>query len=136
MKAETYQELKTRTGKEIADFPMAFAFSAKQLEEALAKLEATKDEVVSIGSGGIVRKTDSAAFVAMFERHESERIAAFKHDSTLIEAICYELGNHEYSYTGDPSDALDALGITLDDKRTAKCFKFARDKYLAACEDY
>jgi hypothetical protein len=27
----------------------------------------------------------------------------------------YELGNHEYSYTGDIDETLDALGFTIED---------------------
>ena len=135
MKTETYQELKTRWGKEINAFPMAFAFSNEQLKEVLVNLETTIEEVVSIGSGGIIRKTDLVAYEALFERIGVERVAAFENNVVLIEAIRHELGNHEYIYTSDPTDALNALEITLDDERTATCFKIARAQYLYACEE-
>jgi hypothetical protein len=32
----------------------------------------------------------------------------------LESALRYELNNHEYIYTHDPSDALSALGLDLD----------------------
>ena len=52
----------------------------------------------------------------MFARHRKEleeAIAADKAgDNFIYEMFLTELSNHEYSYTGDVQDTLDALGIT------------------------
>ena len=38
-----------------------------------------------------------------------------KEEKFLLEALAYELRNHEYCITYDPSDALDALGLKRED---------------------
>lgn len=52
----------------------------------------------------------------MFARHRKEleeAIAADKAgDNFIYEMFLTELSNHEYGYTGDVQDTLDALGIT------------------------
>ena len=41
-----------------------------------------------------------------------------KDEKELINAIAYELNNHEYGYTGDIEPALEALGLTKDEVNT------------------
>ena len=73
MEKQTYMDLKKRHEKEVADFPIAYAFNDEQLEEALTKLGATRREVVTIfGHGDIVKKTDAKAFIDMLKRHSKE----------------------------------------------------------------
>lgn len=116
----TYKELKDRQQAEINDFPFIWAFNEKQLADGMRKLglnpDTDKDKLCSIGAGGVIRKTDAEAMRTMFDRHRrelQEAIAADKTGEGFIYDMFYtELANHEYSYTGDPTDALDALGIT------------------------
>lgn len=44
MKAQAYLDMTKRQQQELTDFPIAYAFNEKQLEEALEKLGATKEE--------------------------------------------------------------------------------------------
>lgn len=71
-----------------------------------------------IGGGGIIRKTDAEAMRAMFDRHRrelQEAIAADKTGEGFIYDMFYtELANHEYSYTGDVTDAVNACGLTVE----------------------
>lgn len=127
--SETYREMKKRQQEEINAFPMAFAFSKTQLTEGMQKLGPQPDDadqIVSIGGGGFVRKTDVEAFRQMFCLHRLERKSAMDADRTgdgfLLEMFRYELANHEYGYTRDAEPALDALGIALED--------LARDELL------
>ena len=69
------------------------------------------------------------------DRHASELEDAFNADTVLIEAIIYELGNHEYSYTYDPTDTIEALDLNMDDERVVKCFQVAKKQYLDDNED-
>jgi hypothetical protein len=130
----TYKELKQAHQAEINEFPMGFAFSDKQLEEGLKKLECTRDDVVGIGGGGFVRKTDTKDLRAMYKRHDDEMSESMKDDSFLISAIRYELSNHEYCITYDSSDTVSALNLDMDDPRTVKCFNSARKEYLEDCD--
>ena len=120
--SETYLKMKTRQQKEVNGFPMAFAFCSRQFAEGMRSLgldPSDKEQIVSIGGGGFIRKTDEEAYKAMFRRHRLEHEAAMDADKTgdgyLLEMFRHELSNHEYGYTRDPEPALLALGIYQED---------------------
>lgn len=114
MKRQEYLDFKKRQQKEFEDFPIAYAFNDKQLEEALEKLGATKEECVSVfGHGDIVRRQDAKDLVKLFTRHDKELREKLKSDSEFAyEAFLYEMDNHEYTnnWSAD-EDVLAALGI-------------------------
>lgn len=120
--SEPYQEMKARQQKEVSAFPMAFAFGRGQFVEGMRKLgldPSETDKVVSIGAGGFIRKTDEAAYHALFHRHHLEHEAAMAADKTgngyLLQMFRCELSNHEYGYTRDAEPALMALGLSWED---------------------
>lgn len=135
----TYTELKTKHQKEVNAFPFGFAFNQKQFDEMMSKWGLTSDDtdkIYSIGGGGYVRKSDSDAMHKMFKRHELERKMARKHgDDYLFEMFNDELANHEYSYTGDLTDTLDALGLTVDEVNADPEMLDALKRAIAAQED-
>lgn len=120
-----YEQLKKRHQEEVNAFPMHFAFGHEQIERKIKELKLSKDpkkraeQIVPIGAGGFVLKADYPAFVEMFKRHSRERIEAMaegeKGGTYLYDMFRTELLNHEYGYTTDFSDTLDALGLTLED---------------------
>jgi hypothetical protein len=115
-----YLELKEKHQKEVDVFPLGFAFSESQFNEMMAKWNLTPedtDKIYSIGGGGYVRTCDADAMHEMFERHAKEREEAIRKnkDDYLYHMFNYELGNHEYTYTYDLTDTLDALGLTMED---------------------
>jgi hypothetical protein len=117
---ETYLEMKARHQKEVEAFPMAFAFNNEQFKEGMEKLGFdVKDtqKVLSIGGGGFIRRSDSDAYSAMFERINAEETEARKNDDYLFQMFAYELSNHEYCYTWDLTDTLRSLGLTLEEVR-------------------
>lgn len=113
---KTYTELKAENAKELNEFHgMFFAFSEKQLTEGLEKLGVEPSLIVSIGSGGYILKSRVSDLTAMFKRHNESLKQLKKDHNALLDAIVYELHNHEYTYTRDASDALDALGLKESD---------------------
>ena len=113
-----YTELKSKHQAEVDAFPFGFAFNQKQFDEMMTKwglAPTDTDKIYKIGGGGYVRKSDADAMDEMFERHEAERKAAMQDDEYLYQMFNYELANHEYGYTGDLEDTLDALGLTMDE---------------------
>lgn len=113
---ETHTQQKKRHMDEISTVKGLFwAFSNDQLTEGLNKINATVKDIVSIGAGGFILKTELQGFKDMLIRHELERKELKKDVKKLFDALVYELGNHEYCITYDPQDALDALGLTKED---------------------
>ena len=118
----TYSELKERQQQEINAFPFIWAFNESQLADGMRRLgldpEKDKDKLCSIGAGGVIRKTDADAMREMFARHRrdlQEAIAADKTgDGFIYDMLSTELANHEYSYTGDVTDAVNACGLTVE----------------------
>ncbi|MGM1023225.1 MAG: DUF7659 family protein [Bacillota bacterium] len=120
--ANEYLTLKRKHQEEWNNFPMAFAFNDSQFEVAMSELGLTvtdTDKIYSIGGGGFIRKTDSAALSEMAVRHNKEMKEAIDSDLTgegfIFDMFDYELANHEYSYTWDVEPTLDALGLTVEE---------------------
>lgn len=116
-KRNEYLELQRRHQKELEEFPIAYAFNDKQLEEALKKLGATKEECVTVfGHGDIVKRENAKALIAMLERQREEMLQRIKDDPIFAEAaFLYEMDNHEYAinWSGD-EDVLACFGITFE----------------------
>lgn len=113
-----YTELKAKHQAEVNAFPFGFAFNDKQFVEMMAKWDLKPTdirEILSIGGGGYIRRSDSKVMHEMFERHESELKTAMQDYDFAFEAFNYELANHEYCITGELDDTLDALGLTIDE---------------------
>lgn len=117
MKKQEYLDLKKRHQQELEDFPIAYAFNDKQLQEALEKLGASKEECVSVfGHGDIVRRKDAKALVKMLENQDEELKQRLRDDVGFAEAAFrYEMDNHEYciNWTAD-EDVLAAFYITFE----------------------
>ncbi len=130
-KMETYHEIKTRHQEEFNSFPMFFAFSNRQFAEGMKKLDLEPTDTDKVygfgGTGGYYRKTDSEKLHGMLEKNEKELLKALENDSFALDALEYELANHEFSLTHDPKPALAALGLDLTDiKKDARLEKLLR----------
>ena len=117
-----YSALKSKHQEETNVFPMGFAFSNEQFETAMRGLglEPTDtDKVVSIGAGAFCKTSDVTPLNEMLDRHRKELQDAIDSDSTgdgfIYTMFRYELSNHEFGYTWEADDTLDALGFTWDD---------------------
>lgn len=110
---QAYLDLQKRQQDEFSNFPIAYAFSEKQLEEALEKLGAKREECVTyMGHGDVIKRSDVPAFKAMLKRHTQE-IHEFLQDEELAEAaFLYEMDNHEYAINWDgDADVLSCFAI-------------------------
>lgn len=133
----TYQELKKKQEAELNDFPIIFAFSDDQLYRGMEKLGIDMDDthlLTSVGGGGYIRKSDVEKFKEMYNRHERELAEAMADEGFMMDAFAYELANHEFGITYDPSDTLRALNMTFkqlnDDERVLRIWTAAKVKYL------
>ena len=128
MTRETYQKMRERQQNEYNAFSktcMFFAFSNEQFNEGMKKLGLNTndtDKIYSIGLGGFILRTKSKEQFKLLDRFDAERKNAIKNDKDgtgfIKEMFEYEMYNHEYGYTRDISDTLDALGITAEEIAT------------------
>lgn len=116
-----YRELRERQQNEFNSFPISFAYSKEQFEDGMRRLGLEPNEtnkVTSISAGGFIRKSDVDAFKKMIDRHKKQHEKAIADDKDgsgyIKDMFSYELANHEYDYTGDLEDTLDALDLTIE----------------------
>lgn len=115
-----YAELRARQQQEFNALPLGFAFNDKQFAEMMTKwgldYDKDTDKILSIGFGGFVQKKDAAKLHEVRKRHDIEMDEAIAGDKTgedfVADMFYEELCNHEYSYTGEFDETLDALGFT------------------------
>jgi len=117
---QTYQQFKTNKSKEWSKLKGIFyAFSDDQFNEGIAKIGITQDEVkeklYNLGGGGYILKSESKNMERMLQNASDELDAILNDKKQLLDALSYELMNHEYCITYDTSDALDALGLKESD---------------------
>ena len=131
-----YAQLRQRQQKEFNALPLGFAFSQKQFDEMMRGwgLDPEKDlkKIYRIPGGGYVQKKDADLLHQTTERHDKEMEAAIAEDKTgegfIYEMFLYELDNHEYGYTRDTEDTLDALGYTAEEILGDPCLKRGIEK--------
>ena len=134
----TYKEMKAKHQAEVNAFPFGFAFNQSQFDEMMKKWDLKPTdirEILSIGGGGYIRRADTDAMKAMFARHEAEWNIAIQDEEFMFGMFNYELANHEYSYTGDLTDTLEALGLTMDIINETPNMADALKRAIAAQED-
>lgn len=119
---KTYIELRKQQQEEFNAFPVKFAFSKEQFKEMMESWglkEKDTKKIVSVGGAGFILLSDKKAYVEMIARHSREHQDAIKADSTgdgYIKDMFYtELSNHEFGYTAELDDTLEALSLTMDE---------------------
>ena len=111
-----YDEVKNRHQKRVNDFPLGFAFSNEQFKNMMEKWGLTEndtDKIVSIDGGGFLRKTDIEEYNKMWT--DKDLIEQDKTgDGYIKDMFVSELENHEYGYTYELDDTLNALELTRE----------------------
>lgn len=129
----TYEDFKRDQQARLDAFPIRFAFNQSQLEKVISEL-GPPETLYKIPGGGFIRKTDSDAFDKMLADFDNTFKEAKQDDEFLKGAIVYELGNHEYGYTYNPTDTIECLDLDMNDARTKRIFAEAKREYLATVE--
>lgn len=118
-----------------------WAFGKKQLKEKLLELgydpETDEWQKDFIGfCGGVMPRKNIALYKTEGAKLHKYRRRFLAKRKNLTSAIEYELGNHEYSYTMDSTEALKAVGIPNKfqlNKKQARCYAIARRRYADWC---
>lgn len=116
-----YRELMNKQQEEANALPLGFAFSNKQFAEMMQGWGLTiedTDKILRLPGGGFIQKKDSDKLHETLDRHDAELKSAIAGDADgtgfIYEMFLCELDDHEFGYTGDAEDALDALGYTVE----------------------
>ena len=142
MKRQEYLDFKKRQQKEFEDFPIAYAFNDKQLEEALEKLGATKEECVTVfGHCDIVKRENAKPLIELLERHTKELREKLREDKKFAEAaFLYEMDNHEYAINWSADDdVLDCFSLGWDMLRKwglEDAYRRARNQHMKNAEEW
>lgn len=99
----TYKEYVEARQKDVNALPLFWAFTNKQLDEELAKRDATYADIYRLGdTGGFYLKKDAEIIRAFFSKGKELNELMLDYDFA-VEAFLYEMNNHEYAinYQGD-----------------------------------
>lgn len=137
-KLQEYLEMRERHQRDVNNFPIAFAFNEKQLNEALKKLSVKSiDECCTVHNcGDIIRKRDFKAYKDMAINHTKELNEAMKDPEFAKSAFRYEMDNHEYAINWDgDSDVLNCFGWTPESFTKVgisiqNAYLFARNEHI------
>ena len=127
-----YEEFVNKRQDEFNNFKgVGFAYSNKQFNKLLEKLNTTSDNLYSIGHGGYILKNRYNDFMDMLIRNDNELDELMKDYDFCLSALKFELFNHEYGITYDNTPALEALNLTSEDiinnETVSRAYKEARD---------
>ena len=116
MKYTEWNEQRIKDVNDFVDANCIFAFGTEQLNQALKERNLTKKqfkaEYVAFYGGGAIKESKVQEYDAMCQRHFNDLQEKMKDFDFAYSAFYYELGNHEYGYTHDETDALIDLGLT------------------------
>ena len=127
-----YKQLRDQLQKQYDALPIKYAYSEIQFKNMLKQFETEaggRVRLLYIGQGAYILAQDEKLIDEFLKSSDRELAEAMKDDDFLYDAFNYELANHEFCYTDDISDALDALGLSWeqikDDQRIMKILKRA-----------
>lgn len=126
-----YEEFVNKRQDEFNNFKgIGFAYSNKQFNDLLDKLNTTPDNLCSIGHGGYILKNRYKDFIDMLIKNDNELDELMKDYDFCLSALKFELLNHEYGITYDNTSALEALNLTSEDlinnETVSRAYKEAR----------
>ncbi len=141
-KTNLYREFKDRQAKEYDEFytnskGIFYAFGNEQFKEGMESIGLTENDTDKIYSGGsgIYYKKEVAKELKIFlDKQVEEMDQAKKDDNFLYDMFYYEMGNHEYGYTRDLTDTIEACDFTIEeienDERILNILEKARKDYI------
>lgn len=115
----------------IKDVRMFFAFSTEQFQENKTQKE-EGEKYVHIGAGAYLPKSQVENYISGIENINKWYKTTIKGNRLRKQEIAYQLNNYECYYTGDISDALEALGSDYTQAEVKAVYKENHAKWCAA----
>lgn len=127
----TYIDLLAANEATMNAVPMFFAFTQEQLDAAMAARGVTDTALLCrVAHGALMLKSEVHLLRAALDEAAARREAYLATDDGLLEALTYELANHEYCITGDSREAVEAVDCD-DRERVRRLLPLAIDAYMA-----
>jgi hypothetical protein len=130
--AMKYQEIREQEHKDInalyINMGVFWAFSNSQFDENKTPL-LPGEKYVSIGAGGYMPKHNVEALLQGSKDIHARAKQQIKDNKAREAHIIYELSNHETYYTGDITNALDALGQDYTSEEVLKVFNVEKKNH-------
>jgi len=127
MYAEIRKTKQEKVNQLLTECGVFWAFSNQQFEENKTPLQ-EGEKYVSIGHGGYMPKGNVEKLRAGFKQiNKEERQRMKATPGARIEAIKHELNNYECYYTGDITEALNALGKGYTRAEVLKVYNEVRE---------
>ena len=138
-KEDVYLEEEQENKQELDDFisdNVFFAFGDEQFNEQLEKRGWKLEDVGSIGYNGYCLKENVSKYMEIVNRRSEKLEESKKNDDFFMGMLLYEMSNHEFGYTRDIQDTLDACGISykrdgwdiiIEDKRILNLVNQAKE---------
>lgn len=115
----SYQEMRRRQQEEVDALPLYWAFTEEQFDKKLQELGLTRadtDKLCKTWGGGFCLASDADMIATTLARHRADLRAEIRADKTglgfIKDMFVSELRNHEYGYTLETEEAVDACGFT------------------------
>lgn len=125
-----YIDIKREQAKKFNEFPCFFAFNEEQFNKGMESLGLTPNDTDKIyrSEGGMYyRKADSKTLKDLIDSFGVELKEAIENDATgetyIKDMFISELTNHEYCYTMDDTDSIEALGLTFEEIENSPSLK-------------
>jgi len=126
-----------------------YAFDRKQFDEGLEKMkqkldmskynETNKFNLLPTQMGAYIVADKMQDYKNAFLEYDKKLKSAFENYDFLVDAIMYEMGNHEYGYMPDDSVILQSLGYNLEqleeNETLKKAWLEARKQYMEYNKD-
>ena len=116
-----YAEMKKHHQEEVDALPIYWAFTEERFDEVLKELGLTKndtDKLCRAPGGGFCLASDAQMIADMLRGHRREMEEAISADETgdgfIKDMFMYELRNHEYTYTCEVEETVEACGFTME----------------------
>lgn len=116
-----YTEMKKHHQEEVDALPIYWAFTEERFDEVLKELGLTKndtDKLRRAPGGGFCLASDAKMIADTLRGHRREMEEAISADKTgdgfIKDMFMYELRNHEYTYTCEVEETVEACGFTME----------------------
>lgn len=98
---KTYHDLKKSQQNDINQLQILVAFDTKTFQELLQKNNLTIDEIISLGNGCFISKSEYVKLKELNKVHQEEVKYFVSKKENLIQAIKAEMINYEIGYAYD-----------------------------------